>query len=110
MARHHLQFRIQTPGGARLSRVGGCANWRASTVCHEPAPALGAEVRAGELTDEVVDAVRIAEYEGKIAELERKVAQLTMKSICSKRVQLGRRSVVTSVSGPKHFRHGGCAR
>jgi transposase len=34
---------------------------------------------AGELTDEVVDAVRIAEYEGKIAELERKVGQLTME-------------------------------
>ena len=34
---------------------------------------------AGELTDEVVDAVRIAEYENKIAELERKVGQLTME-------------------------------
>ena len=34
---------------------------------------------AGELTDEVVDAVRIAEYEGKIAELKRKVGQLTME-------------------------------
>ncbi len=33
----------------------------------------------GQLTDEVVDAVRIAEYEGKIAELERKVGQLTME-------------------------------
>jgi transposase-like protein len=34
---------------------------------------------AGELTDEVVNAVRIAEYECKIAELERKVGQLTME-------------------------------
>ena len=34
---------------------------------------------AGQLTDEVVDADRIAEYEGKIAELERKVGQLTME-------------------------------
>ena len=61
---------------------------------------------AGELTDEVVDAVRIAaEYEGKIAELERKVGQLTMEvDLLVKGVQLGRqRSVVTSsiVSGPK---------
>jgi transposase len=60
---------------------------------------------AGELTDEVVDAVRIAEYEGKIAELERKVGQLTMEvDLLKKGVQLGRqRSVVTSsiVSGPK---------
>jgi hypothetical protein len=32
----------------------------------------------GQLTDEIVDAVRIAEYEDKIAELERKVGQLTM--------------------------------
>ena len=32
----------------------------------------------GQLTDEVVTTVRIAEYEGKIAELERKVGQLTM--------------------------------
>ena len=29
--------------------------------------------------DEVVDAIRIAEYETKIAELERKVGQLTME-------------------------------
>jgi transposase len=34
---------------------------------------------AGQLNDEVVDAVRIAEYETKIAELERKVGQLTME-------------------------------
>ena len=60
---------------------------------------------AGELTDEVVDAVRIAEYEGKIAELERKVGQLTMEvDLLKKGAQLGRqRSVVTSsiVCGPK---------
>jgi transposase len=60
---------------------------------------------AGELTYEVVGAVRIAEYEGKIAELERKVGQLTMEvDLLKKGVQLGRqRSVVTSsiVSGPK---------
>jgi transposase len=45
----------------------------------------------GELTDEVVDAVRIAEYEGKIAELERKVGQLTMEvDLLKQGVQLGR--------------------
>jgi transposase-like protein len=32
---------------------------------------------AGEFTDELAEAVRIAEYERKIAELERKVGQLT---------------------------------
>jgi transposase-like protein len=34
---------------------------------------------AGEFTDEVAEAVRVAEYERKIAELERKVGQLTME-------------------------------
>jgi transposase-like protein len=34
---------------------------------------------AGELTDELAEAVRIAQYERKIAELERKVGQLTME-------------------------------
>lgn len=34
---------------------------------------------AGEFTDELAEAVRIAEYERKIAELERKVGQLTME-------------------------------
>ena len=47
---------------------------------------------AGELTDEVVGAVRIAEYENKIAELERKVGQLTMEvDLLKKGAQLGRR-------------------
>ena len=49
---------------------------------------------AGELTDEVVDAVRIAEYENKIAELERKVAQLTME------VDLLKKVILTIRSGP----------
>jgi transposase-like protein len=60
---------------------------------------------AGELTDEVVDAVRIAEYESKIAELERKVGQLTMEvDLLKKGAQLGRRPSDGSysiVSGPK---------
>jgi transposase len=60
---------------------------------------------AGEFTDEMAEAVHIAEYERKIAELERKVGQLTMEvDLLKKGVQLGRqRSVVTSsiVSGPK---------
>jgi hypothetical protein len=34
---------------------------------------------AGEFTDELAEAVRIAEYERKIAELERKVGQPTME-------------------------------
>jgi transposase-like protein len=60
---------------------------------------------AGELTDEVVDAVRIAEYENKIAELERKVGQLTMElDLLKKGAQLARRPSEGSysiVSGPK---------
>ena len=60
---------------------------------------------AGELTDEVVDAVRIAEYEGKIAELERKVGQLTMEvDLLKKGAQLGRQpndGSYSIVSGPK---------
>jgi transposase-like protein len=35
---------------------------------------------AGQLTDEVADGARIAEYEAKIAELERKVGQLTSET------------------------------
>jgi transposase len=34
---------------------------------------------AGEFTDELAEAVHIAQYERKIAELERKVGQLTME-------------------------------
>ena len=60
---------------------------------------------AGQLTDEVVDAVRIAEYEGKIAELERKVGQLTMEiDLLKKGAQLARRPSgdnYSIVSGPK---------
>jgi transposase-like protein len=49
----------------------------------------------GQLSDEVVDAMRIAEYEGKIAELERKVGQLTMEiDLLKKGAQLARRSNV----------------
>ena len=35
--------------------------------------------KAGEFTDELSEAVQIAEYERKIAELERKIGQLTME-------------------------------
>ncbi len=53
---------------------------------------------AGELTDEVVDAARIAEYEGKIAELERAVGQLTMEvDLLKKGVQLGRQRSVADL-------------
>jgi transposase len=59
----------------------------------------------GQLTDEVVDAVRIAEYEGKIAELERKVGQLTMEvDLLKKGARLARQPNGDScsvVSGPK---------
>jgi len=51
----------------------------------------------GQPTDEVVDAVRIAEYEGKIAELERKVGQLTMEiDLLKKGAQLALRPNVES--------------
>ena len=59
----------------------------------------------GQLTDEVVDAVRIAEYEGKIAGLERKVGQLTMEvDLLKKGARLARQPNGDSysvVSGPK---------
>jgi transposase-like protein len=46
---------------------------------------------AGEFTDELAEAVRIAEYERKIAELERKVGQLTMEvDLLKKGTRLGR--------------------
>src|SRR5271169_69575 len=40
---------------------------------------------AGEFTDELAEAVHIAQYERKIAELERKVGRSRWKSICSKK-------------------------
>src|ERR1700680_4991184 len=60
---------------------------------------------AGEFTDELAEAVYIAQYEHKIAELERKVGQLTMEAdLVKKRAQLGRQPNEGSysiVSGPK---------
>ena len=59
----------------------------------------------GQLTDEVVDAARIAEYEGKIAELERKVGQMTMEiDLLKKGARLAHRlsdDGYSVVSGPK---------
>lgn len=59
---------------------------------------------AGKFTDELAEAVRIAEYERKIAELERKVGQLTMEVDLLKKVaQLGHAEHAGSysiVSGP----------
>jgi transposase len=62
----------------------------------------------GQLTDQIADAHRIAEYEGKIAELERKVGQLTMEiDLLKKGAQLARRpnaEIVSNnsiVSGPQ---------
>jgi hypothetical protein len=59
----------------------------------------------GELTAEVVDAVRIAEDKGQIAELEGQVGQLTMEiDLLKKGAQLARRPNVEHyaiVSGPQ---------
>ena len=45
---------------------------------------------AGEFTDELAEAVHIAQYERKIAELERKVGQLTMEvDLLKKGARLG---------------------
>ena len=60
---------------------------------------------AGEFTDELAEAVHIAQYERKIAELERKVGQLTMEvDLLKKGAQLGRQpdeGRYFIVSGPK---------
>src|ERR1700674_4666502 len=60
---------------------------------------------AGEFTDELAEAVHVAEYERKIAELERKVGQLTMEvDLLQKGAQLGRQpneGNYSIVSGPK---------
>ncbi len=53
-----------------------------------------AKYEAGEFTDELAEAVRIAECERKIVELERKVGQLTMEmevDLLKKEALLGRR-------------------
>jgi transposase len=60
---------------------------------------------AGEFSDEMAEAVHVAEYERKIAELERKVGQLTMEvDLMKKGVQLERQpnyGNYSIVSGPK---------
>jgi|SRR5262249_16813590 len=60
---------------------------------------------AGEFTDELAVAVRVAEYERKIAELERKVGQLTMEvDLLKKTARLGSRESDANysiVSGPE---------
>jgi transposase len=60
---------------------------------------------AGEFTDEMAEAVRIAEYERKIAELERKVGKLTMEvDLLKKGARLGHAGNAASysiVSGPR---------
>jgi transposase len=59
---------------------------------------------AGEFTDELAEAVYIAQYERKIAELERKVGQLTMEVDLLKKGAQGRQPNEGSysiVSGPK---------
>ncbi len=59
----------------------------------------------GQLTDEIVDAVRIAEYEGRSRSWNRKVGQLTMEiDLLKKGAQLARRPNVEHyaiVSGPQ---------
>ena len=59
---------------------------------------------AGEFTDELAEAVRIAEYERKVAELERKGGQLTMEvDLLKKGARLGRSESGANysiVSGP----------
>ena len=63
---------------------------------------------AGEFTDELAEAVQIAEYERKIAELERKVGQLTMEvDLLKKGARLGPAANDGScsiVSGPRPSR------
>jgi transposase-like protein len=64
-------------------------------------------LEAGELSDDLAEVARIAEYEGKIAELERKVGQLTMEvDFLKKTKQLGRQpndGNSSIVSGPKVY-------
>lgn len=56
-----------------------CPDWRVSKPFTASHPDADSEVRAGQFDNEVVDAVRTAEYEIKIAEVERKVGQRTME-------------------------------
>ena len=110
MARHrrfNLEFKRQVVLDFLEKRV--CGNWRASITCRAICSVMWIrKYEAGQLTDEVVDAVRIAEYEGKIAELERKVGQLTMEvDLLKKGARLARQPNGDSysvVSGPKVLR------
>ena len=57
-----------------------CMNWRAATACRATWFRLWVrKYEAGEYSDELAEAVRVAGCERKIAELERKVGQLAME-------------------------------
>jgi transposase len=99
-----VQLGIQTAGGPGLSGSADGSGAQAN-LSRNLLSQWVRKYEIGGLTDEVVDAVRIAEYEGKIAELECKVGQLTMEiDLPQKGPQLARRPNVESysiVSGPQ---------
>jgi transposase len=108
MARHRrfsFEFKRQVALDFLEQRMGLRELARAHNLSRNLVSQWVRKYETGQLTDEVIDAVRIAEYEGKIAELERKVGQLTMEiDLLKKGVQLARRPNDDSysiVSGPK---------
>src|SRR5580704_4834580 len=108
MARHRrfsLEFKRQVVLDFLEKRMGLRELARKDSLSRNLISQWVRKYETGQLTDELVDAVRIAEYEGKIAELEHKVGQLTMEvDLLKKGARLARQPNGESysvVSGPQ---------
>src|SRR5271170_717704 len=82
MARHRsfsFEFKRQVVSDILEGRVGMRETARQHSLSRNLIRLWMEKYEAGQLTDEVAESARNAEYEAKIAALERKVGQLTME-------------------------------
>jgi transposase len=87
-----FEFKRQVARGFLEGRAGMHELARRHNLSHNLIRLWIQKYEAGDLTGEVGDAVRSAEYDSKIAALERKVGQLTMElDLLKKEGQLARR-------------------
>src|ERR1700724_218786 len=111
MARHRsfsFEFKQQVVSDILEGRVGMREMARQHSLSRNLIRLWMEKYEAGQLTDEVADAARNAEYEAKIAALERKVGQLTMEvdllKKSARRVQQPSGDNYSIVSGPQASR------
>jgi transposase len=111
MARHRsfsFEFKRQLVSDILEGRVGMREMARQHSLWRNLIRLWIEKYEGGQLTDEVADGARIAEYEAKIAALERKVGQLTMEvdllKKSARREQRPSGENYSIVSGPAPFR------